>query len=263
MFNKFLGLQNAYLVEEESAKNDFISLLKETNPMFRKSFSSHSSFDISQVQDLVNLQQQSNLTCEVLNLDATEKPFHQLVQPLKEKCFSDIEYTHIKQMYDLLYPTRPINHISRFYCESKQMVINNEEYLSINSRSGRSTAIVACWAGVSRIDKRGEAPPKIGEIQSFFRHEISLANDNSSEALKTFHTIARVKWYMDHHLGAHIHPTVKLCATVFESHSNATFIPVSRIAGRVATAKSNLQFDYGEDTVLITVPLLKSALSLH
>ena len=35
------------------------------------------------------------------------------------------------------------------------------------------------------------------------------------------------------------------------------------LQGRVATAKSSVQFDYGEDIVLIAVPLLKTVLSLH
>ena len=167
-------------------------------------------------------------------------------------------------MYDLLYPQKLVTRVSRFFQESKQMVINNEEYLSVNSRSERSTAIVACWAGVSGIDHRGEAPLKIGEVVSFFRHEISLGNstDNPSETSRISHTVARVKWYMNHPFETHIHPLIKLCATTFDSESDALFIPVSRIAGHVATAKSNIQFEYGKDTVIITVPLLKTVIPL-
>ena len=69
---------------------------------------------------------------------------------------------------------------------------------------------------------------------------------------------------MNHPQGSYIHPLIKICATTFDSETSASFIPVSRIAGRVATAKFKLQFDYGEDTtVLVTVPLLKTVLSIY
>ena len=85
MFTKFLGFQNAYLVGAEGATNEFIALVRESNPLFRTSSASFSSFDISQVQDAVTLQQVSHFTCVVAKLDATEKPFHRLVQPLKRE----------------------------------------------------------------------------------------------------------------------------------------------------------------------------------
>ena len=135
--------------------------------------------------------------------------------------------------------------------------------LSSNSRSERSAAVAACWAGVVGIDSYGEAPLRIGLAQSFFRHEVRLAKDinHPEETFSVFHTIAKVKWYMNHPQGSYIHPLIKICATTFDSETSASFIPVSRIAGRVATTKCKLQFDYGEDTVLVTVPLLKTVLS--
>ena len=120
------------------------------------------------------MQQISNFTCEVAKLDATEKPFHHLLQPLKEKCFNDAEYSSIKHMYALLYPSKRVTHISRFFQESKQMAINNEEYLSINSRSERSTTIAACWAGVSRIDHRVEAPLSDAHLVQFCKRVQSV-----------------------------------------------------------------------------------------
>ena len=165
-------------------------------------------------------------------------------------------------MYSLLYPTTSVIRVSRFFHESKQIVINNEECLSCSSRSKRSPAITACWPGVVGIDRYGEAPLRIGVALSFFRHEVALVNGPDA-ASTTFHTIAKVKWYTDHPRGSTFHPLIKVCATTFDSESNASFIPVSRIAGHVATAKSNVQFDYGEDIVLIAVPLLKTVLSLH
>ena len=87
--------------------------------------------------------------------------------------------------------------------------------------------------------------------------------DNPEERMVVPHIIAKVKWYMNHPQASFIHPLIKVCATVFDGDSPASFIPVSRIGGRVAIAKSTLQFEYGEDVVIIAVPLLKTDISLH
>ena len=61
---------------------------------------------------------------------------------------------------------------------------------------------------------------------------------------------------MDHPRRDFIHPSVVVCATTCDSAS-VEFIPVSRIAGRAAIVKTSFRFDYGEDSVVIAVPLLK------
>ena len=217
-------------MESLSIHNKFIALVSKSNPMFKKSLENSTSFDLSQLQDSVTLGQLHNYTCAVAELDATEKPFYHLLQPLKDKCFSDAEYSSIKNMYSLLYPTTSVIRVSRFFHESKQIVVNNEECLSCSSRSKRSPAITACWPGVVGIGRYGEAPLRIGVALSFFRHEVALVNGPDA-ASTTFHTIAKVKWYTDHPRGSTFHPLIKVCATTFDSESNASFILVSRIAG--------------------------------
>ena len=128
---------------------------------------SSSSFGQSQLQDFVTLRQMKNFTRAVAELDAAEKSFHHLLQPLKKKCFNG-EFSSIKELYALLYPRTLVTHISRFYQVNKQIVVNNEEYLSSNSRSERSATVAACWAGDVGINSYGEAPLRIGLAQSFF-----------------------------------------------------------------------------------------------
>lgn len=106
-------------------------------------------------------------------IDAVEKPYHCFLKPLKEKCFSDTELGCLKQMYNCLYPNSEIKHISRFYYQSKNLSINHEEYISTASRSKRSP-VAAHWPGVIGIDLQGEAPMRVGVINSFIRHEITL-----------------------------------------------------------------------------------------
>lgn len=67
MLTKFLGRQKAHLLESSSINNEFVAMMRE-NPMFKNSFGSSSSFDISQLQNAVTLRQVQCFTCP-------EKPF--------------------------------------------------------------------------------------------------------------------------------------------------------------------------------------------
>ena len=73
-----------------------------------------SSFDQSQAMDRVTFRQISHVTCGVAMIDPTEKPFHYLIPPLKEKCFNDSEFSQLQQMYKLLYSNSSIISISHF-----------------------------------------------------------------------------------------------------------------------------------------------------
>ena len=118
MFTKFLGMQKAHYMEASTINNEFITLMSKNNPMFKNSFANSSSCDQSQLQDSVTLRQIKNCTCAVAELDATEKSFHHFLQPLKEKCFNDAEFSSIKEMCALLYPRMLVTHLSLF--SSKQ-----------------------------------------------------------------------------------------------------------------------------------------------
>ena len=60
--------------------------------------------DQEQTMDVATFNQFHNFTCNLIEIDTAEKGFHTLLPPLKEKCFSDSEYSNLQAMYDLLYP---------------------------------------------------------------------------------------------------------------------------------------------------------------
>ena len=51
-------------------------------------------------------------------------------------------------MYSALYQAVNIVWISRFCRETKKIIINGEEYLSLRSRSDRSAVVMAKWVGL-------------------------------------------------------------------------------------------------------------------
>jgi len=55
-----------------------------------------------------------------------------------------------------LYPQSEICTFGYFFIfENKRMLINGEEYITTQSRSKRSSSIVAHWLGASGIDEQG------------------------------------------------------------------------------------------------------------
>ena len=147
--------------------------------------------------------------------------------------------------------------VSRFYKEHKSIVINSVEFVSKLSRSQRSAVIAAKWPGVVGIDRLGESPLRVGLVTSFIENEITiLPSDCSSSGLSASHILMCVQWYGDHPRRNCMDSSVILTSTVFDNDSCASFMPVSRIVCRSAISSPiSLQFDYGENTVLIAVPL--------
>ncbi len=68
--------------------------------------------------------------------------------------------------------------MARFYIECKQLLVNGEEFISSQSRSKRSAAILCHWPGVISIDCSGEAPVRVGIVSSFIQHSISVKTDS-------------------------------------------------------------------------------------
>ena len=260
IFLKFLDLQSMYCLENvHNCDDEFFSSLCKSNDILKESFGKFTLIEQTQGAEAVFFPRTEFFSCAVSSLDATEKNFHCLSPPLKEKCFNDAEFPYLQELYNLLYPNSSIKRISRFYLECKQMSFNQEEYISAKSNSQKSSAIVAHWAGISGIDRSGEAPLRVGQVIYYFRHTVELfQNPISRESSAIRHIIARVKWYMDHPQREKLHPPTIICAATFDPDSSACFIPVSRIAGRAAIAKTMFKFDYGEDYIAVAMPLLKT-----
>ena len=261
MLAKFIDMQYMYTLQTSTvvgSKDDFMTLVCKNSHLFKNESRSYGSLHQFALQDVIIIELKCH-DCAASMLDAEEKPFQSLISPLKEKCFSDTELSYLRQMYMCLYPNSRIERLSRFYYQSKQLNMNSEEFISTGSRSQRSPAIAAHWPGVLSIDPRGEAPLRIGIVTCFVRHEISFIQDSlrlqSSSTVS--HVLAHVKWYMDHPRRNFFHPSIIVCASVYDADSPACYMPVSRIAGRCAIASTTIRFDYGEDSVIVAVPLLK------
>lgn len=199
-----------------------------------------------------------NHDCEIAGIIANKQSYQALVPPLYERCLSDAEFDIMTEMYCVLYPCVDIVWISRFYKETKKVIINGEEYLSLKSRSERSAVISARWVGNNGIDQTGNEPSHVGAIRSLFEHTISIIPQGTSERvpISLTHVLAKVVWYESHSERNHFGQSIIVASSVLHQLTRASFIPISRIKARCAYLQTNYTFAYGEDSVVICVPLL-------
>ena len=255
MLSKFLDLQSLNTMG-----------LSENSPLLQHIYSdifgSQHSTSFSSVNQMLFdtsflMDQSRYYNCKCEEIDATMHEYHKFVPPLRRKCFNDIDVENISEMYKVLYPNSEIIP-ARFYTESKEMFINGEYFISNESRSKRSPAILCQWAGVIGIDTSGEAPVRVGVVFAFIEHSVT----EKIQASVTTHKIvlARVKWLQYHPHQFFFHPSsIIVSATLFDQEGPASFVPVSRIISRCALSDSFMyHFDYGEDRIRVAMPLLKS-----
>ena len=69
------------------------------------------------------------------------------------------------------------------------------------------------------------------------------------------HLLAWVSWYQDHPHKFFLGNGVLTSATVTDPSFDASFMPVSKIISKCAILETTLQFSFGEDRVLIAIPV--------
>ena len=94
MLQKFLGMQHIDSLSDMYAgqicagiHDDFVSTVSKRNTDLSSApQGSYSSFDQTTIQDVITVMQAQNVNCKVSMLDASEKPYQCLQDPLYEKC---------------------------------------------------------------------------------------------------------------------------------------------------------------------------------
>ena len=161
---------------------------------------------------------------------------------------------YLGTVYNLLYsmPDKEVSHLEWSYYESRQIVVNGEEFITAQSRSQCSTAIIAHWPGVLGIDPRGEAPVRVGILMSVFHHAANIKDNVSNCTTKRRHAFAEVKWLEDHPNRHDLYSSTIITATTHDPKSLVTILPFSRIIARCALVKDiTYKFSSYEEFVLL------------
>ena len=261
MFSKFINLQSLSIFTTKEHNSDFLSLLNTENVIScSDDEAGSSSVGQSQVSDEFTIEMIANQNCDVSSIIAIKQPYQVLACPLYEKSLSDVEYEILSEMYATLYPYVAIHWISRFYRETKRLVINGEEILSLQSQSDRSAMITAKWQGRNGIDVLAQEPNGVGIIRCLIHHTIRVIPQGTSEEtpIPLEHVLAQVEWYESHPERNFFGESVIVVSTISHGLTRTSFMPVSRITARCAYIKTSYRFNYGYDEIMNCVPLYKS-----
>ena len=129
-------------------------------------------------------------------------------------------------MYTILYPCLTIHWISRFYKETRRLIIDAEEFLSLQSQSDRSAVVLAKWRGRDGIDTVGQEANSVGIVRSYFQHTIHILPQGTSEEshISFEHVLAQVDWYEDHSQRNHCGESIIVASTMSHRLTRASFV---------------------------------------
>lgn len=137
-----------------------------------------------------------------------------------------------------------------------EVEILGEHLTSEKCKGSVSSYVSAFWANIGgRIDPNTEQL-QIGLVKYYFIHDLTLlSSTDATKRCRVRHVFAKMNWLRTHPREAYLPSPLFIVNSDFETSGPATFLPVSRILSRCAVAHDTIEFDYGEDSVIIASPL--------
>lgn len=254
MTRKFLAYQKLLLMDvSTSLPSDLREFFEYQVGKCAEISVSEGSLEQSHVNSLDLLEYKKNSNCNISYIDACESSFH----TCSHRCEAIFNYTEVESLasvYRKLYPTTLISHTPMIYERFYELKVFNERFLSAKARGNHSSAICAYWAGINGNVLATCDHLRVGVIQYFIRHYISVPTSNSGTQFKKLsHIFARVHWYQTHLREDWYHPRVLVSSPDMDITGPSSFLPISRIFSTCALTSKTVKFDYGEDNVVIAV----------
>ena len=209
MLNKIVSLQSLKVIQTQ-VNNEFYSFV-----CSKSVESSLSSVELMSYVTTFLISHGLNYNFPVHQIDSTAKACYKFLSPSKEKCFTEYDVTSLRHVYNLLYPQSEICTFGYFYFENKRMLINGEEYITTQSQSKCSSAIVAHWLGKLGSDEQGVSQVRVGIVTAFIQHSIVVKEQ--SVLVKKDNVLAHVKWFQGHPQRHSLYDSIIISANIFES----------------------------------------------
>lgn len=203
------------------------------------------------------IEYEKNLLCRPSSLCARKQEFQIPILPAKERYLHEDKREMLTTMYAAIYGNENIVHVPLHYEEYREVEIHGTTYISAKSRSSRSSSIVAVWPsprGVLETRTPSKEDIRIGSVNYFLLHDAIVNIPGQEEACIT-HLLAEMEWFQDHPQKFHFGNGIVAGAPVSEPFSSVSFMPVSHILTQCAVVNQKFQMDYGEDSLLVALPL--------
>ena len=236
------------------------NLPKELVQVFTQAKESKTVLPDPNISGLTMLKYEHFLMCLPSEVIAIKQSFQHIIPPGREKFMMNHQREDLTKMYQSIYGHQNVLHVPLRYTEFNQIKVLEQVYTSAKSRTSRSAIILAFWPHLSHI-LTSRCPTiediRVGMIQNFLIHTPEIKQDgDDSNSNKQCHALAYVTWYQDHPRKLFFMNGIILAATITDSPSSASFMPLSRILSRCAVINNlNVKFDYGEDKVCVAIPV--------
>ena len=180
------------------------------------------------------------------------------LKPFKMKALSSEQSRQLLGIYEQLYPSKSVAHMSHLYHEYGRISLAGDtigsEMPGPNSHS--SATIAAYWPGcgnsLSSIDYTDR---RVGKIQYFLQHKIEFHNENDTGSKKLQHLFCYVLWKKVHPNSNMFGQSAVVCIDLYELPSACCFLPVQRILGKCAHADIPVNLEGHEETLFVACPI--------
>ncbi len=180
------------------------------------------------------------------------------LNPFKIKALSSEHARQLQEIYNQLYPSKSVAHMSHFYHEYGRVSIDEDiigsEKPGPNNHS--SATIAAYWPvsgeSLSRIDYNER---RVGTVQYYVQHTIEFHSDGSIETEKLKHLFCYVLWKQISPNTSYFGQSAIVCTNSYELPSLCSFLPVQRILAKCAHTVIPLNLGSHEESYFVACPI--------
>ena len=187
-----------------------------------------------------------NGRCEFSHVDATCNSIIQCNSKIYEKFLSPDEVLWFLVVYGHLYPNENLDHV-HICCECfHQVDIFGERFISCKSRSIASSIVCTYWEGFAGSLCEQRNVLRVGAVQYFIKHSVSLVNKESNKKSLCDHIFAHIHWFNQHPRDSLFVNPVLVVSPDFKSIGYSSFILLSCIMCRCAIISDKILLIMGK-----------------
>lgn len=178
--------------------------------------------------------------------------------PLEDmkRCSHLSEVIWLSEVYQTIYSSGRVINVPLVYEYFPDIQVLGEHLTSEKCKGSVSSCVSAFWAGIAGRLSTNTEHIRIGVVKYFFLHDISLSSTtDATKGSKASHIFAKICWFRTHPREMWLPSPLLIVNSDFDALGPSTFMPVARIQSRCAIAYDEVQFDYGQYSVIIVSPL--------
>lgn len=248
MLKKFTSYQHLLLHQVDSSVPDELSEFFQLQLRKQKlHVVGEGSIEDTHVDSIYMHEYKQNRVCPLPMIIAYSIPEQEIISKKVKKWFNHQEVAWLSILYKKIYPSCEVDDVPMMHERFHGISVFGRTILSDGAKGNHSAIICAYWTlqeeEINRINLR------YGKIMYFFQHSISC-NGKIVE-----HLFARIQWFKCHPRENWFGPHIAVMDTDFVDHGPSVFMPISRIFDYCAVVKDLVKFDYGDDSVFISIKL--------